>query len=156
MKKIVSYIVLITVCFFTVSFVEVAENIDIKALKNELKSELKPDFKYDSSNINQFTLEPKKQGSEVHVPLFSSEKYKLLFNTAGLPSDFEIQIYDKKFGSKNRKLLYAIKGSESIGKHIFSFEPEAPKAMYINYLIPASEEKNITGCIVFLMGYKIG
>ena len=100
MKKIVSYIVLITVCLFTVSFVEVVGNFDIKALKNELKSELKPDFKYDSSNINQFTLEPKKQGSKVHVPLFSSEKYKLLFNTAGLTSDFEIQIYDKKIGSK--------------------------------------------------------
>jgi len=155
MKKIVSYIALITVFTLMASFVELNDNFDIKALKNELKSELKPDFKYDSSNINQFTLEAKKQGTEVHVPLFSSEKYKLLFNTAGLQSDFEIQIYNKKFGSKNRKLIYAIKGSESIGKHIFSFEPEESKAMYIDYLLPASEEKNVTGCIVFLMGYKI-
>jgi hypothetical protein len=156
MKKILFYTALISICTLTSSFIEVSNNCDIKALKNELKSELKPDFKYDSSNINQFTLEAKKQGTEVHVPLFSSEKYKLLFNTAGLPSDFEIQIYNKKFGSKNRTLLYSIKGSESIGKHIFSFEPEEPKAMYIDYLLPASEEKNITGCIVFLMGYKIG
>lgn len=156
MKKLFIYIALISVSTLIYSFVEVSNNCDIKALKNELKSELKPDFKYDSSNTNQFTLESKKQGTEVHVPLFSSEKYKLLFNTGGLPCDFEIQIYDKKYGTKNRKLLYSVKGNESLGKHIFSFEPEEPQAMYIDYLLPASDEKNVTGCIVFLMGYKIG
>jgi len=156
MKKIALYAALVSICTLAYSFAEVSKNCDIKALKNELKSELKPDFKYDSSNINHFILETKKQGTEVHVPLFSSEKYKLLFNTAGLASDFEIDIYDKKFGSKNRKLLHSVKGNESAGKHIFSFEPENQKAIYIDYLLPASEEKNITGCIVFLMGYKIG
>ena len=83
------------------------------------------------------------------VELFDSTFYKKW-------SDFEIDIYDKKFGSKNRKLLHSVKGNESAGKHIFSFEPENQKAIYIDYLLPASEEKNITGCIVFLMGYKIG
>ncbi len=156
MNKATLYLALISIFILSSSQVEYNGDCDIRALKNELKSELKPDFKYDSSNINRFILEPQKQGTEVHVPLFSSEKYKLLFNTGGLPSDFEIQIYDKKFGEKNRKLLYSVKGSESVGKHIFSFEPTEPKTMYIDYLLPASDEKNVTGCIVFLMGYKIG
>ena len=156
MKKIGFYIALITVFIISSAQIEDTNSCDVRALKNELKSELKPDFKYDSSNTNRFVLESKKQGTEVHVPLFSSEKYKLLFNTAGLPSDFEIQIYDKKIGSKNRKLLFSVIGNESVGKHIFSFEPEQPKSMYIDYILPASEEKDITGCIVFLMGYKVG
>ncbi len=156
MKKIIFYIALLLTSTLSSSFIQVSEKCNVKALKNELKKELKPDFKYDSSNVNQFTLEAKKQGTELHVPLFSHEKYKLLFNTAGLPCDFEINIFDKKYGTKNRKLLYAVKGSEAHGKHIFSFEPESPKAMYIDYLLPASEKENISGCIVFLMGYKIG
>ena len=109
MNKIGIYIVLIIVFILSSSQVEDTHNCDIRVLKNELKYQLKPDYKYDSSNVNRFILESKKQGTEVHVPLFSSEKYKLLFNTAGLPCDFEIEVYDKKFGSKNRQLLYAVK-----------------------------------------------
>ena len=154
MNKIGIYIVLIIVFILSSSQVEDTHNCDIRVLKNELKYQLKPDYKYDSSNVNRFILESKKQGTEVHVPLFSSEKYKLLFNTAGLPCDFEIEVYDKKIGSKNRQLLYAVKGSESEGKHLFSFEPDNVKAIYIDYLLPASKKNNSRGCIVFLMGYK--
>ena len=156
MQKAGLYFILISLFILSSSQIEDTRTCDIRALKNELKSELKPDFKYDSSNVNQFTLSSKKQGTEIHVPLFSNEKYKILFSTAGLPCDFEIKIYDKKLGIKNRKLVYAIKGSESKGEHIFSFEPENQKAMYIDYLLPASEKTNINGCLLFLMGYKIG
>ena len=127
---------------------------DTRALKNKLIKELRPDFKYDSSNINRFILENKKQGTEIQVPIFSSEKYRLLFNTAALPSDFEILIYDKKHDERNRKLLFSVKGSET-DQHVFIFEPENAKTMYIDYILPGVEEEGISGCIVFLMGYKI-
>ncbi|MGB0888170.1 MAG: hypothetical protein ACPGSL_08620 [Vicingaceae bacterium] len=156
MKKITAYSLLLAALILSSSFIQENVNCDIKVLKKELKSELRPDFKYDSSNINHFTLESKKQGTEVHVPLFSTEKYKLLFNTAGISSDFDILIYDKAHNESNRKLLFSVKGSEAVGKHIFSFEPSNQKEVYIDYMLPASSEKDVTGCMVFLMGYKIG
>jgi hypothetical protein len=132
------------------------ESCDVRPLKNELIKELKPDFKYDSSNTSRFIYEGKKQGTEIQVPLYSTEKYRLLFNTSAVPTDFEIKIYDKEVGSRNRKLLFSVKGSEVGNKNIFVFEPENPRKMYIDYLLPAVEEKGVAACIVFLMGYKIG
>lgn len=131
------------------------DGCDVRALKNELIRELRPDFKYDSSNINRFILENKTQGTEVQIPIFSSESYRLLFNTAALPSGFEIKIYNKKIGSSNRQLLFSVNGNET-NEHIFVFEPKNAKTMYIDYFLPATTEKGLTGCIVFLMGYKIG
>jgi hypothetical protein len=153
MRKISFYISLLSVLLITTSATE--DNCDVRALKNELIRELRPDFKYDSSNINRFILENKEQGTEVQVPIFSSESYRLLFNTVSLPTNFEINIYNKKVGSSNRKLLFSVKGSET-DKHVFVFEPENAKTMYIDYLLPATTEKGLTGCVVFLMGYKIG
>jgi hypothetical protein len=153
MKKIVFYIGLLSVLIVSSSATE--DRCDVRALKNELLRELRPDFKYDSSNINRFILENKEQGTEVQVPIFSSESYRLLFNTSAIPTDFEIKIYNKKIGSNNRKLLFSVNGSDT-DKNIFVFEPEEAKTMYIDYILPGLEEKNLTGCIVFLMGYKIG
>ncbi len=154
MSKLRFYIILISILIISSSAIQ-ENDCDIRVLKNELIQELKPDFKYDSSNISRFIFESQKQGTEVQVPLFSGEKYRLLFNTSGISTDFEIKIYDKKVGSKNRKLLFSVKGSES-NKNVFVFEPENPKTMYIDYFLPGTTEKDLTGCIVFLMGYKIG
>ncbi len=154
MKKIGFHIVLLLILGISVSAVE--GDCDVRALKNELIRELRPDYKYDSSNISRFVFESQKQGTEVQIPMFSGESYRLLFNTAGIPTDFEIKIYDKKVGSNNRKLLFSAKGSESDNKHVFIYEPEKPKTMYVDYFLPGIDEKGVTGCIVFLMGYKIG
>ena len=100
MNKSAYYLILISIFILSSSATE-SNDCDARALKNELIQELKPDFKYDSSNINRFNLNTKKQGTEIQVPIFSNESYRLLFNTAGLPTDFEIMIYDKKHDAKN-------------------------------------------------------
>ena len=153
MRKFSFYIGLLFV--FIISSSAIEETCDVRTLKNELIRELRPDFKYDSSNISRFIFEDKKQGTEVQVPIFSNESYRLLFNTAAIPTDFEIKIYNKKIGANNRKLLFSVNGSDS-DQNIFVFEPEEAKTMYIDYILPGVEEKDLTGCIVFLMGYKIG
>jgi len=154
MKKVILYISLIAFLLITLS--ATTDSVcDVRVLKNELLKELRPDYKYDSSNINRFILESKRQGTEVQVPLFSGEKYRLLFNTAGLSTDFEIKIYDKKNGASNRNLLFSASNNQT-GQNIFVYEPENPKTIYIDYILPGVEEEGITGCIVFLMGYKIG
>jgi len=152
MNKIGIYIALIALLVITAAAKEKTD-CDVRILKSELLKELQPDFKYDSSTINKFILNSKAQVKEVKIFLFSGEKYKLLFNTAAMPSNFEINIYDKPKTDKKRKLLFSVKDSEELNDHIFAFEPKKPQTMYINYILPKSDE-SVYGCSVFLLGYK--
>ena len=95
------------------------------------------------------------QGTEIEIPLYASEKYRLLFNTKNLPVDVDIKIYNKKVGTKNRKLLYSSSEEKTDGK-IFTYEPVNKNKIYVDYILPGIEEKGVTGCVVFLLGYKIG
>lgn len=154
MNKIGIYIALISVLVISTATKEKTD-CDVRILKSELLKELRPNFKYDSSHTNRFSLKSEEQNKQIIIPLFSGEKYKLLFNTAALPSNFEIQIFDKPISAKNRKLLFSVKDSEDLDQHIFTFEPKKPQTMYVNYILPGVQEENIYGCAVFLMGYKI-
>ena len=124
-------------------------------LKNELKPLLKPEYKYDSSQITRIVYKKDAFQTGIEVPLFMGEKYRFLFNTAGLPKDVEITIYDKKPGNKNKNALFTLSKVKEAGRHLYSFEPEKSKKMYIVYTIPAAEEEDLKGCLVFLLGYKL-
>jgi len=154
MNRFGIYIALATVLVFSTATKEKTD-CDVKILKNELTKELRPDFKYDSSNISKFILSSEAQEKEVKIPLFSGESYKMLFNTAALPSNFEIKIFDKPKTAKNRKLLFSVIDNGELNDNVFTFEPKKAQPMYINYALPASNESDIYGCVVFLMGYKI-
>jgi hypothetical protein len=153
MKKNLIYIALVAIVFTTTAAFQVSEECDSRALKGELKKELKPDYKYDSSKTSRFTYKNKKQLKEIEVPVYMGEKYRFLFNTAGLPKDIKIEVYNKPVGHKKRKLLYTLEKKE--GKHIYSFNPDKSRKMYVNYTIPAVEETELRGCIIFLLGYKM-
>lgn len=122
-------------------------------LKDEIKPKLKPDYKYDSSKTTRIYLKGEKQVKEIEVPLFIGEKYKFVFNAKELPAGVKINIYNKKMGKKNRELLYSSETDKSSGKKLFEYEPDKSRTMYINYDIPATEGGS--GCVVFLLGYKI-
>lgn len=125
---------------------------DATSLKAALKPFLMPVYKYDSSNITKFTYKSEKQGKEIEVPLFTSEKYRLLFNASTLPG-IEIYIYDKPMGKPNRTLLYASK-SKNNKEGLYSYDPEKSAPVYVTYILPESENVGTSGCIVFLLGYK--
>ena len=154
MNKFGIYIALAAVLVFSTATKEKTD-CDVKILKNELTKELRPDYKYDSSNISKFVLNTESQEKEIKVPLFSGESYRMLFNTAALPSNFEIQVFDKPKTAKNRKLLFSVKDSDGIEDHVFMYEPKKAQPMYINYILPSSNEGDVYGCAVFLMGYKV-
>jgi len=124
-------------------------------LKAELKQLLKPEYKYDSSQITRVSYKKETSQSGIEVPLFMGEKYRFLFNIAGLPKDIDITIYDRKPTSKNKIALFSLKDVKEEGKHIYSFEPVKSKKMYIVYSIPATEEQNLSGFVAFLLGYKL-
>ncbi len=122
-------------------------------LKNEIKPNLKPDYKYDSSKITRIKANGDSTTKEVEVPLFIGEKYKFIFNTAQLQEDVVISVYNKKAGKQKRTLLYSNKDDKSGDKTTFEWEPEKSKTMYINYEVPKGTTGD--GCVVFLLGYRI-
>jgi len=155
MKKTILYSLLVSVIVLSTAAKIESNECDVRILKNELLQNLKPDFKYDSSNTSRFILESKMQGTEIEIPLYSTEKYRLLFNTKNLPVDVDIKIYNKRVGNKNRKLLYS-SAEEKTEDKIFTYEPVNQNKIYVDYILPGIEEKDVTGCIVFLLGYKVG
>jgi hypothetical protein len=145
---------LLFVPFLCVAAIQVTEECDATALKAELKKELKPNYKYDSSKTTRFYYKTKPQMKEIEIPLYMGEKYKFMFNTAGLTKDIEIGLYSKPTGHKKRKLLYKLERKE--GQHIYSFEPSKSRKMYLSYSIPKVEEATLTkDCIIFVVGYQL-
>ena len=149
--------VIILSCLFvallSLAAVQVADLCDATALKAELKRELRPDYRYDSSKTSRFKYISKTQVKEIEVPLFMGEKYRFLFNTKGLPKDITIEIYNKPNGNSKRKLLYQLEQKED--QFIYAFEPEKSRKMYINYTIPAHVNSELNGCVIFVLGYKL-
>ncbi|MBL4594413.1 MAG: hypothetical protein JKX68_11450 [Flavobacteriales bacterium] len=153
MKKTIILSLSISILILTTAAIQVVQECDATALKKELKRELRPDYKYDSSKTSRFTYKTKVQVKEIEVPLFMGEKYRFLFNTAGLSKDIKVEIYSKRIGHKKRKLLYEIEQKEN--QHIYVFEPTKSRKMYINYTIPESAEVEQKGCMIFVLGYKL-
>lgn len=151
MQKL-TYIILIALTVILTAATQIPEECDSRALKAELKLKLKPDFKYDSSKTSRFTYKSKEQVKEIEVPLYMGEKYRFLFNTAGLKREVKVEIYNKPRGHKKRKLIYEIVPTE--GEYIYIFEPEKSRKMYITYTTAAVEEDDLRGCLVFLVGYR--
>lgn len=126
---------------------------DPKLLKDAVKNELPP-YQFDLSKLTKFNYKNKPQLKEIEVDLFWGEKYKLIFNTEGAPMPIVINLYNKDKEHSNRKLLYTTK-NEEVNKKIFTFEYSKARRIYIDYEIPAdSTNSNITGCVMFVLGYK--
>lgn len=141
--------------FITFTAMQIVEECDSMSLKKELKEKLKPEYKYDSSKTTRFYYKTKEQKKEIEVPLYRGEKYRFSFNTAGITqSGLKVEIYNKSAGSKNRELLYELE--QKAGQHIYTFEPEKSRKMYINYTIPKAEEvSQFRDCLIFVLGYKL-
>ena len=127
-------------------------SVDIKTKSKEL---LKPGFSYDASKTTYVTFLNKKQFKELEVPLYIGEKYKLVFNMEGLPQPLDIEVYDKKYETKGRELLFSSREHEP-ENNCYSFEPgKSLRKIYIDYLIPPTVGEVSNGCIVMTLGYKI-
>lgn len=155
MKKVIFYSTIL-VLLLTTTALKLEEVQCVAAdLKTELMPLLKPEYKYDSSKITRVLYKKEAFQSGIEVPLFMGEKYRFVFNTAGLPKDIEINIFDKKPSNKMKNALFTLSNVKEAGKHIYSFEPEKSKKMYVVYTIPATEQEDLKGCVVFLLGYKL-
>ncbi len=157
MKKRILYPILVPILgilFLTTSALQNDNNeCDISLIKGECIKNLQPDYLYDSFKATHFTYKNSVQVLEIEAPLFKDEKYRFIFNVAGLPKNIEIKFFDKKKGAKDRKQLYSLNKEE--GKNIYFFEPEVSKKIYLNYIIPSTDQQNLSGCMVAVIGYHL-
>ncbi|PJB15209.1 MAG: hypothetical protein CO118_04600 [Flavobacteriales bacterium CG_4_9_14_3_um_filter_32_8] len=145
---------LLVTSFIVITAFQLEEECDATALKAELKRELRPDYRYDSSKSTRFTYKEKKQVKEIEIPVFIGEKYRFLFHTGGLSKNIEVKIYNKSITNSKRKLLYELVPKED--QFIYVFEPEKSRKMYIEYTIPESKETTpMSSCMIFVLGYQI-
>ncbi|HTL82296.1 MAG TPA: hypothetical protein VL651_11350, partial [Bacteroidia bacterium] len=91
---------------------------------------------------------------EIEIPVFIGEKYKFVFNTAGLSRDVKISLYNKDKEAKNRKELFSFSSTD--GEKIKSYIPEGGKThFYVDYDLPAvSDSLPPSECMVLMLGYK--
>ena len=152
MKKIINPIFLSLLVFVLMAFQGGDILCNAKELKEKAKNALEP-YKYDSSELTRIMYKKKESVKEVEVPLFIGEKYRIVFELEALPKQVEVQIYNKDKESKNRKLLFS---SKSIGadKKEFQFEVSKVRHVYVDYVVPPTEEGSYSGCAVFMVGYK--
>jgi hypothetical protein len=147
-KPLFSVIIIIALTSFQVGDVL----CNAKELKEKAKTALEP-YKYDSSELTRILYKKKETVKEVEVPLFIGEKYRIVFELEALPKQVEVQIYNKDKDSKNRKLLFS---SKTVGadKKEFQFEVSKTRHVYVDYVVPPTEEGSYSGCAVFMVGYK--
>lgn len=151
MKKIIKPIVSIILVFVLMAFQGGDVLCNAKELKEKAKNMLEP-YKYDSSELTRILYKKKESVKEIEVPLFIGEKYRMVFELEALPKQVEVQIYNKSKDSKNRKLLFS---SKSLGdKKEFMFEVSKVRQVYVDYIVPPTEEGSYSGCAVFMVGYK--
>jgi|SRR5690554_182389 len=152
MKRIIFSSLLVSTLLLYVAAIspQNASECDIKSLKKEGISKLNP-YYYSASKVTSINYKDSTQIIEVQVPLFKGEKYRMLFNTKGLPEDIKIEIFDKDINSSGRKAVFSTKTGKD---DLIVYEPDKIRKHYINYVIP--EGSNVEpGCIVFMLGYQL-
>lgn len=153
MKK-AFYISLVGLLFiFGFTTIQTADNCDKKALTTSCKKKLEP-YKYDSQKFTKINFTQKTQQLEVEVPIFIGEKYRLVFNTSGLPKGIKINIYTKDREAKKREAIFSTKDAMADEKE-FVFDAPRARKMYVDYDVPTdSTNAKLTGCMIFMVGYK--
>lgn len=152
MKKIIKTLFSVLLVFVLMAFQGGDILCNAKELKEKAKNLLEP-YKYDSSELTRIMYKKKESVKEVEVPLFIGEKYRIAFELEALPKQVEVRIYNKDKDSKNRKLLFSSKESAADKKE-FYFEVAKARHIYVDYIIPPTEEGSYSGCAVFMVGYK--
>ncbi len=157
MKKIIeNKLITASLAFAIIILVSAFQNgdapCDQKALKEKAKKTLEP-YKYDVAKITRIMYKDKPSMKEIEVPLFIGEKYRLVFNTEALPKNVIINLYNRDKESPKRKLMFSSKDAGHDKKE-FAFDYSFANKIFIDYDIPAGDSSAVSGCVVFMLGYK--
>jgi hypothetical protein len=133
--------------------IQTTDNCDKKTLTASCKKKMEP-FKYDSQKFTKVMYQKKTQQLEIEVPVFIGEKYRLVFNTSSLPKPVQVNVYTKDKESKKREAIYSSKTLKA-GENEIVFDAPRVRKLYVDYDVPAdSTNQKLSGCVVFMVGYK--
>ncbi len=153
MKK--AYFISLVGLLFLFGFttIQTTDSCDKKSMTASCKKKL-DQYKYDSQKFTKIIFTKKAQQLEVEVPIFIGEKYRLVFNTSGLPKNVKINIYTKDKEAKKREAIFSTKDAKADEKE-FVFDAPRARKMFVDYDVPAdSTNAKLTGCMIFMVGYK--
>jgi len=154
-RKTIKLATVISLLFMSLAFRQSHEApCDAKALKEKAQKYLDP-FTYDMSKLTHIAYKAKPTLKEIEAPLFIGEKYRLVFNMEALPRPIVVSVYNRDKDSNKRKLLFTTKDAPA-DKKIFSFDISFARKTFIDYEIPGGDSTSGGGCIVFMLGYKVG
>ncbi|MCC7303589.1 MAG: hypothetical protein IT233_13190 [Bacteroidia bacterium] len=122
-------------------------------MKKKTKSSLDP-FKYDSAKLTRinWTKKPMKISTEVPLSLFG--KYRLVFNTEGMPKKIGINVYNKSRDNEKRDVLFSNKDSLDNNTTLIYNPTKHTRKVYIDYDVPADTlGLKIKGCVYMVLGY---
>src|SRR5688500_16759961 len=108
MKNVIYIVLASAVLALGFTTIQTADNCDKKTLTAACKKKLEP-YKYDSQKFTKINYTKKAQQLEVEVPVFIGEKYRLVFNTSGLPKPIRVSVYTKDKESKKREAIFSNK-----------------------------------------------
>jgi hypothetical protein len=153
MKKIFFTGLIGLVFIYGFTTIQTTDNCDKKTLTTSCKKKMEP-FKYDSQKFTKIMFQKKTQQLEIEVPVFIGEKYRLVFNTSSLPKPIQVNVYTKDKESSKREAIYTSKDLKP-GDHEIVFDAPRVRKLYVDYDVPAdSTSAKLTGCVVFMVGYK--
>ncbi len=155
MKRSNLFLIPLSVIFIslTCAFIQAVDTCDTKALKDAAKEALDP-FKYDSGKVTRLYYKKKEQLKELEIPIFVGEKYKIVWNTAGITRPVVISVYSKDKESKNRKEMFTTTATP--GEKLHTYEPVGAKfKLFVDYSLPGvSDSLPPSECMVMMLGYK--
>jgi hypothetical protein len=156
MKKIYYIGILGIAALVGFTTIQTQDTCDKKVITATCKKKMEP-FKYDSQKFTKINFTKKAQQLEVEVPVFIGEKYRIVFNTSGLPKPVNINIYTKDKESKKREAIFTNKDVKA-GETVLVFDAPRARKMFIDYDVPAdstaSPTQKLSGCVAFMVGYK--
>lgn len=152
-RTLLIYPIAALVIALTGAFIQSTDQCDTKKLKDDAKAALDP-YTYDSGKVTRLYYKKKEAIKEIEIPVFIGEKYKFVFNSAGITRDVKISIYNKDKDAKNRKELFSCSAKD--GEKIQSFVPEGGKThFYVDYALPAvADSLPPSECMVLMLGFK--
>jgi len=118
------------------------------------KGVLEP-YIYDASKITYFYPTKPFESLEFEVPLFSMEKYKVVFVAQGnAKNNVEITIWDRPPShTKRKKIFSSSEYRDALAQQgIYQVEVSKGNAIFVEYK-KRENGKPYDGCIIFLLGF---
>lgn len=122
-------------------------------MKKKTKSSLDP-YKYDSAKLTRINWTKKSMKISTEVPLSLFGKYRLVFNTEGMPKKIGINVYNKSRDNEKREVIWSNKDSLDNNTTLIFNPAKHTRKVFVDYDVPADTlNLRIKGCVYMVLGY---